>query len=74
MDGELLDRIDLAAGRVAESRAAYIRGACRLRLDTETAKRLDDRYVEGYRGRPEPRTWGTMGAKLLAQRIARERW
>ena len=44
---ELLERIDGAAGHVAESRAAYIRGACERRLKGETEQALDRRYAEG---------------------------
>lgn len=74
MDGELLDWIDAAAGRVAESRAAYIRAACRQRLASEAMRKLDERYVGGYRKRPEATAWGKVGAKLLSQRTKRERW
>lgn len=74
IDEALLSRVDAAAGRVAESRAAYIREACERRLRSEEASELDRRYVEGYRRRPEDRAWGKVGAKLLAHRLERDRW
>jgi hypothetical protein len=74
IDPDLLARVDTAAGRVAESRAAYIRGACERRLKSEEAEALDRRYVEGYRRRPEKRTWGKVGAKMLARRLRGDPW
>ena len=74
IEGDLLERIDESAGMVAESRAAFIREACRLRLKGLAAKELDRRYVEGYRKKPEDAAWGEMGVKLLAARLAREKW
>lgn len=71
---ELLERIDTAAGHVAESRAAYIRGACERRLMTETTEELDRRYAEGYRRQPEKPAWGKLGAKLLARRLRQDPW
>jgi hypothetical protein len=71
---ELLERIDVAAGHVAESRAAYIRGACERRLMTETVEELDRRYAEGYRRQPEKPAWGKLGAKLLARRLRQDAW
>ena len=71
---ELLERIDSAAGHVAESRAAYIRGACERRLKGETVEALDRRYAEGYRRRPENQAWGRLGAKLLARRLRQDTW
>lgn len=70
----LLERIDTAAGHVAESRAAYIRGACERRLKGETVQALDRRYAEGYRRRPENQAWGRLGAKLLARRLRPDTW
>lgn len=70
----LLRRLDAAAGKAAESRAAYIREACRQRLASEEASELDRRYVEGYRRKPEDRAWATLGAKLLARRLQPDRW
>ena len=69
MDAHLLETVDAAAGRVAESRAAYIRNACVERLRREEADTLDRRYVEAYRRRPESPAWGKVGAKLLARRL-----
>ena len=74
IDGALLGRLDAAAGRVAESRAAYIREACERRLRSEEAGELNRRYVEGYRRKPETRAWGAVGAKLLARRLKQDRW
>lgn len=74
VEDSLLRRLDAAADRVAESRAAYIREACRQRLASEEATERDRRYVEGYRRKPEDRPWGQLGAKLLAHRLRRDRW
>lgn len=74
MDVALLEQVDAAAGRVAESRSAYIRGACERRLRSEEAEALDQRYREGYRRKPETPTWGKLGAKLLARRVRGDRW
>ncbi len=74
MEVALLDQVDAAAGRAAESRAAYIRGACQQRLTREEAAALDRRYVEGYRRQPEKEAWGRLGAKLLARRLREDRW
>jgi hypothetical protein len=73
-DGELLRRVDGAASRVAESRAAYIRDACRERLRREETKDLDRRYVDGYMRKPEDRVWGALGARFLARSLAGDRW
>jgi hypothetical protein len=70
----LLEEIDAAADRVAETRAAYIRGACEHRLKAEQVEALDRRYVEGYRRRPEGPTWARVGARLLARRLRRDAW
>ena len=74
MDAALLEEVDAAAGRVAESRSAYIRGACERRLRSEEAEALDRRYVEGYKRKPEAPAWGKVGAKLLARRVRGDRW
>lgn len=74
VDLDLLARIDTAAGRIAESRAAYIRGACVRRLKSEEVEALDRRYIEGYRRRPEKQAWATLGAKLLARRLRGDAW
>ena len=74
IEGDLLERIDETAGMVAESRAAFIREACKLRLKSLKAAELDRRYVEGYRRKPEDTTWGETGVKLLARRLPREKW
>jgi hypothetical protein len=74
MDVRLLDAVDAAASRVAESRAAYIRAACQRRLRTEEAEALDRLYVEAYRRRPEKPAWGKLGAKLLARRLRDDAW
>lgn len=74
IEENLLGRIDEKAGMVAESRAAFIREACRQRLKSLEVRELDRRYVEGYRKKPEDLEWGEMGRKLLAARLAREKW
>lgn len=74
MDATLLEQVDSAAAHVAESRSAYIRGACERRLRREEAEALDRRYIEGYRRKPEKQAWGKLGAKLLARRLRGDRW
>jgi len=69
MDAGLLDAVDAAAGRVAESRAAYIRHACAERLRREASEIMDRQYADAYRRRPERPAWGKVGAKLLARRL-----
>jgi hypothetical protein len=71
---DFLERIDETAGAVAESRAAFIREACRLRLKSLAAREMDRRYVEGYRRKPEDRAWAEVGAKLLSRVLPPERW
>jgi hypothetical protein len=74
IDPELLERIDDTSGAMAESRAAFIREACRLRLRSLQASKLDRQYVEGYRKKPETPAWGELGAILLSRRLPKERW
>lgn len=74
IEEDLLERIDATAGAVAESRAAFVREACKLRLKSLAARELDRRYVEGYRKKPEDRAWAETGAKLLSRILPREKW
>jgi len=74
MEDELLKRIDATAGIVAESRAAFIREACRQRLKTMHAKELDRLYIEGHQSRPENLDWAESSAKLLSKRLPKEKW
>ena len=71
---ELLAGIDAAAGRVAESRAAFIRDACALRLKVLADEARDRQYEAAYRARPEDATWAKMGARILSRRLAKDRW
>jgi hypothetical protein len=74
IEDELLTRIDETVGRVAESRAAFIRDACRFRLKTLEGDRLDRRYVDGYRRKPEDATWARTTTRLLSRVLPREKW
>lgn len=74
IEEDLLERIDDTAGAVAESRAAFIREACKLRLKTLAARELDRRYMDGYRKKPEDLAWAETGAKLLSRVLPRESW
>lgn len=74
IEEKLLERIDETAGAVAESRAAFIREACKLRLKSLAAREQDRRYVEGYRKKPEDTAWAGTGAKLLSRVLSPERW
>ncbi len=74
IEPDLLRRVDETSGALAESRAAFIREACRLRLRSLENSKLDRQYVEGYRKKPEPSSWGELGAVLLSRRLAKEKW
>lgn len=74
IEDELLQRIDATAGVVAESRAAFIREACKQRLKSLHAKELDRQYVEGYRKKPEELDWAETSVKLLSKRLPKEKW
>ena len=74
IDMGLLTHIDETAGQVSESRAEFIREACRHRLRDLRAKELDRRYVRGYRNIPEDPVEARTSASLLAKILPRERW
>ena len=74
IEDALLQRIDETAGVVAESRAAFIREACKLRLRSLEAKKLDRKYVEGYRKKPETTAWSKASPKLLSRVLSSEKW
>ena len=74
IEDDLLEHIDATAGVVAESRAAFIREACKQRLKSLHAKELDRQYAEGYRKKPEELDWAEVSAKLLSKRLAKEKW
>jgi hypothetical protein len=74
LEQDLLERIDAAAQAVHESRASYIRDACRVRLQAEEVETRERRYIEGYRKKPERLTWARTAAKLLAKALPAERW
>ena len=69
-----LRRVDETSDALAESRAAFIREACRLRLRSLENSKLDRQYVEGYRKKPETSSWGELGAVLLSRRLPKEKW
>jgi metal-responsive CopG/Arc/MetJ family transcriptional regulator len=74
MEDELLERIDATAGVVSESRAAFIREACKQRLRNLQAKELDRQYLEGYRRKPEELDWSQASVKLLSKQLPKEKW
>ena len=74
IDEDLLKHIDVTAGVVAESRAAFIREACRLRLKGLALKEMDRRYIEGYRKKPEKETWSGTTARVLSRVLPKEKW
>ena len=74
IEAELLARIDETVGRVAESRAAFVRDACRLRLNALEEGQLDQRYVDGYRRKPEDTAWTRTTTRLLSGVLPREKW
>jgi hypothetical protein len=65
---------DNTAGAAAESRAAFIREACKQRLKSLEVKELDRLYAEGYRKKPEDLKWAEGSVKLAARRLTREKW
>ena len=74
IDDELLTRLDETVAQVAETRAAFIREACRQRLEALKGGRLDRQYVDGYRRKPEDPTWAKATARLLSKMLPREKW
>ncbi len=74
IEDELLERIDTSAGAAAQSRAAFIREACKQRLKSLEAEELDRRYVAGYRKKPEDLEWAKASARLLSKRLPKEKW
>jgi hypothetical protein len=74
IDDDLLSRIDETVGRVAETRAAFIREACRLRLEALKGRQLDRQYIDGYRRKPEDPAWAKAAARLLSRVLPREKW
>jgi len=74
IEDELPMRIDGAVGRVAESRAAFIRDACRLRLKALERDRLDRQYVDGYRRKPEDTAWARTTTRLLSGVLPLGKW
>ncbi|MBI3798740.1 MAG: ribbon-helix-helix protein, CopG family [Deltaproteobacteria bacterium] len=74
IEDDLLERIDETAAAMATSRAAFIREACKLRLQRIDNKKLDRRYMAGYRKHPEKTEWAETGATLLAQMLPEEEW
>ena len=73
IEPDLLRRVDETSDALAESRAAFIREACRLRLRSLENSKLDRQYVEGYRKKPETSSWGELGAVLLSLRLPKEK-
>lgn len=74
IDDDLLERIDASAAIVAENRATFIRQACQQRLKRLQDKKLDRAYTLGYKRIPENKDWAESSAKLLAMRLAKEKW
>jgi hypothetical protein len=74
IEPNLLSRIDGTARLVAESRAAFIREACKLRLRELDAVQQDRRYEEGYRRKPESPVRARVNALLLSRVLPREKW
>lgn len=74
IEDELLTRIDETVGRVAESRAAFIREACRSRLEALKGGQLDRQYVDGYRRKPEDPAWTKATVRLWSKVLPRGKW
>ena len=74
IEPSLLSRIDGTARMVAESRAAFIREACKIRLRNLDAAQQDRRYVEGYGRKPESTDWAKTSARLFSRVLPPEKW
>ena len=74
IEPSLLSRIDDTARLVSESRAAFIREACKMRLRELDAAQQDRRYVEGYSRKPESTAWAKTSALLFSRVLPREKW
>ena len=74
IENDLLRRIDEVVGRVAECRVAFIRDACRLRLEALEGDRLDRQYVDGCHRRPDDMAWAKTTTRLLSGVLPREKW
>ncbi len=74
IEDELLERIDTSASAAAQSRAAFIREACKQRLKSLEAEKLDRQYVAGYQKKPEDLEWAKASAGLLSKRLPKEKW
>jgi metal-responsive CopG/Arc/MetJ family transcriptional regulator len=71
---DLLNRIDERARAAAESRAAFIREACKERLNNLEAKEPDRQYTEGYRKKPEDTRLADAAAEILSRALPKEEW
>ncbi len=74
MDEELLRAVTGKAKALRQTRAALIRKACQEFLHRLEEDELEQRYVEGYRRKPETPAWGEVGAKMAAEVLGRENW
>ena len=74
IEGELLKLIDISADAASQSRAAFIREACKQRLKSLEVEKLDRRYVAGYKKKPEDLKWAKASARLLSKRLLKEKW
>ena len=74
MDETLLRAVNREARASRSTRAALIRAACQEYLRKREERELDRRYIAGYRRKPEKGAWGTLGARLAADVLAKERW
>ena len=74
IEHDLLERIDTSASAAGQSRAAFIREACKQRLERLEAEKLDRHYIAGYQKKPENPEWAKASSELLSKRLPREKW
>ena len=65
MDEKLLQAVNRKARSSRSTRAALIRTARQEYL--QRLEEQEQRYVEGYRRKPEKPAWGEIGARLAAE-------
>lgn len=72
IEDELLERIDSSAGTAGQSRAAFIRVACKQHLERLAAEKLDRHYMASYQKKSENFEWAKESSELLSKRLPRE--
>jgi metal-responsive CopG/Arc/MetJ family transcriptional regulator len=74
IDDVLLRAVTRLAKVRRTTRAALVREACQLYLERLTEEELDNRYIEGYRRRPESPSVGKLGERMAQEIWPKEDW